>query len=55
MLEKNTVKCKIASSDGKYTIGFIQTSSFIHVPLTLLNRNQIDISLAILDCKVIKK
>ena len=55
MLEKNRVKCKIASSDGKYTLGFVQTSRFIHVPLTLLNKNQIDLSLAITEYEIIKK
>ena len=42
MFEKNRVKCKIASSDYKYTLGFISINNIVHVPLTLLNRNQID-------------
>ena len=41
MFEKNRVKCKIASSDGKYTLGFISINKTVHVPLTLLNRKQI--------------
>lgn len=41
MFEKNRVQCKIASSDGKYTIGFISINKIVHVPLTLLNRKQI--------------
>ena len=55
MLVKNTVKCKIATSDGKYTIGFIQVSSLIHVPLTLLNRNQIDPSAGISNYEITKR
>ena len=41
MFEKNRVKCKIASSDDKYTLGFISINKTVHVPLTLLNRKQI--------------
>ena len=41
MFEKNRVKCKLSTSDGQYTIGFISINSFVHVPLTLLNKNQI--------------
>ena len=41
MFEKNRGQCKIASSDGKYTIGFISINKIVHVPLTLLNRKQI--------------
>lgn len=40
--EKNRVKCKIATSDGKCTLGFVCTKNDIHVPLTLLNRNQLN-------------
>lgn len=39
--EKNRVKCNIASSDGKCTLGFINTKGSVHVPLTILNKNQI--------------
>lgn len=39
--EKNRIKCKIATSDGKCTLGFIKIRNDVHVPLTLLNRNQI--------------
>lgn len=41
MFEKNRVKCKLATSDGKCTLGFISINKTIHVPLTLLNKNQI--------------
>ena len=40
--KKNRVECKIASSDGKCTLGFVNIHSFIYVPLTLLNKNQIN-------------
>ena len=40
--EKNRVKCNIATSDGKCTLGFISIKDSVHVPLTLLNKNQIE-------------
>lgn len=54
MFEKNRVQCKIASSDGKYTIGFISINKIVHVPLTLLNRNQIVEEHGIRNCKIVK-
>ena len=55
MFEKNRVKCKIATSDGKCTLGFISINKMVHVPLTLLNKNQIDESVRIVDFTIIKK
>ena len=54
MFEKNRVKCKIATSDGKYTLGFICIKKEIYVPLTLLNKNQIDINAQITDFTITK-
>ena len=54
MYEKNRVICKLASTDGKCTIGFISISKNIHVPLTLLNRNQIKEEKGIKNCIIIK-
>ena len=39
--KKNKVECKLATSDGKCTLGFKEISNNICVPLTLLNKNQI--------------
>lgn len=50
--EKNRVKCKIATSDGKFTLGFVAISKKIHVPLTLLNKNQISEGTAIRDYSI---
>ena len=54
MFEKNRVKCKLASSDGKCTLGFISVNKTVHVPLTLLNRNQIKEETCIKNCTVVK-
>ena len=40
MFEKNRIKCKIAVSEGRCTLGFVETTKIL-VPLTLLNRNLI--------------
>ena len=55
MFEKNRVKCKLATSDGKCTLGFISINKTVHVPLTLLNKNQIDESAKITSFTIIKK
>lgn len=55
MFEKNRVKCKIASSDGMCTLGFTCINKSIHVPLTLLNKNQINEDLRITSFNIIKK
>ena len=52
--EKKRVKCEIATSDGKCTLGFIKIKNDVHVPLTLLNKNQIKIENAITDFKIEK-
>ena len=52
--QKNTVKCKIASSDGNFTLGFKSLKNSINIPLTLLNRNQIKEELAIKNVKIEK-
>ena len=39
--KKNRVECKLASSDNRCTLGFIDINEKISVPLTLLNKNQI--------------
>ncbi len=54
MFEKNRVKCKIASSDGKYTLGFISINKTVHVPLTLLNRKQITEENGIRNFRIVK-
>ena len=51
---KNTIKCSVASSDGKYTLGFKMINESFNVPLTLLNRNQISDALAIKDVTIEK-
>ena len=53
--EKNRVKCKIATSDGKCTLGFICIGKNVHIPLTLLNKNQIRVENAIKNFKILKK
>ena len=53
--EKNRVKCNIATSDGKCTLGFINIAKNIHVPLTLLNRKQIDEKNQITDFTIVIK
>ena len=55
MFEKNRVRCKLATSDGKCTLGFISINKTVHVPLTLLNKNQIDENGKIVNFVVIKK
>ena len=52
--QKNTVKCKIASSDGIFTLGFKSLKNLVNIPLTLLNRNQIKEELAIKNIKIEK-
>ena len=52
--EKNTVKCKIASSDGNFTLGFKSIKDLINVPLTILNRNQIKEEFAIKNVEIVK-
>lgn len=54
MFEKNRVKCKIASSDGRCTLGFISINKTVHVPLTLLNRNQIAEEHGIRNCNIVR-
>ena len=54
MFEKNRVKCKLATSDGKCTLGFISINKIVHVPLTLLNKNQIDESVKITSFSITK-
>lgn len=51
-LEHGKVHCLIASSNGKYTIGF--TGGIRLNPMTLLNKNQIDSSKAITKFKILK-
>ena len=53
--EKNRVKCSIATSDGKKTLGFVNINGNIHVPLTLLNRNQIKENNQIIDFIIVKR
>ena len=55
MFEKNRVKCKLATSDGKCTLGFISINKIVHVPLTLLNKNQIDESVKITNFVIMKR
>ncbi len=38
---KNRVICKIATSDGSFTIGFSGGSKFVY-PMTVLNKNRLD-------------
>ena len=45
---KNCVICKIATSDGKYTLGFTGSKGKLY-PNTLLNNNHLD------EAKVISK
>ena len=52
--EKKRVKCEIATSDGECTLGFIKIKNDVHVPLTLLNKNQIKIENAITDFNIEK-
>ena len=54
MFEKNRVKCKVATSDGRCTLGFTNIGKGLFVPLTLLNKNQIDKSVQISDFSIIK-
>ena len=53
--QKNTIKCKIASSDGNFTLGFKSINNLVNVPLTLLNRNQIKEEFAIKEFEIIKR
>ena len=46
----NTVRCRFATTDGQYTIGFVGSS--ILVPNTLLNKDKIKEANAITDFKV---
>jgi hypothetical protein len=39
--KKNVVSCLVASSDGFKTLGFVSTGVIL-LPMTLLNRNQLD-------------
>ena len=55
MFEKNRVKCKLATSDGKCTFGFVSINKIVHVPLTLLNKNQIDESVKITNFVIMKR
>lgn len=50
--KKGKVSCLIASSNGKYTIGFTGGQNLN--PMTLLNKNQIDQNSKIVDFKIIK-
>ena len=51
-LEHGKVRCLIASSNGRYTIGF--TGGIRLNPMTLLNKNQIDPSKAITKFEILK-
>ena len=51
-LEHGKVHCLIASSNGKYKIGF--TGGIRLNPMTLLNKNQIDPSKAVAKFKILK-
>ncbi len=53
--KKNRIQCKIASSDGLCTLGFISIKDSICVPKTLLNRNQINPVLKITDFVLSKR
>ena len=53
--QKNTIKCKIVSSDGNFTLGFKSINNVVNIPLTLLNRNQIKEELAIKEFEIIKR
>ena len=55
MFEKDRVKCKLATSDGKCTLGFISINKVVHVPLTLLNKNQIADNDGIINFEIIRK
>ena len=51
-LEHGKVHCLIASSNGRYTIGF--TGGIRLNPMALLNKNQIDSSKAITKFEILK-
>ena len=51
--KKNRVECSLATSDGKCTLGFISVKENVCVPVTLLNKNQINEKLQITDFIII--
>ena len=55
LFKKNRIECKLASSDGKCTLDFININDVFCVPLTLLNKKQINEDNQIKDICIIRK